>query len=144
MHRVESDFTVIGLTGRFRNDDPASIGAFWGLFHSSDVRGRVGDGASAEIYCVYHDYEGGVMDPYRMTIGYRVPAGTAVGEGLASVAIPAQKIIAHDARGPQPMSVVKQWQAIWGGDLKRAFAADYDIHDADDPEAVSVMVGVVE
>ncbi|CAN0596508.1 unnamed protein product, partial [Ectocarpus sp. 12 AP-2014] len=34
------------------------------------------------------------------------------------------------------------WQAIWNGDLNRSYLADYDVYSADNPDVVSVRVGV--
>jgi len=137
----EEGFTVIGLSKVVRNDDPAAIGALWESFHSNDIRKKVGADASEDVYCVYHDYEGGFMDPYRMTIGYRISSAD-VPEGLHSAEVPKQSVITYEVKGPQPQSLISQWQAIWNGDLNRSYLADYDIYDATDPEAVNVRVGV--
>ena len=139
--REEEGFTVVGLSKVVRNDDPAAIGELWEAFHSSDVRTKVGAAASEGIYCVYHDYEGGFMDPYRMTIGYRASSDD-VPEGLHRADVPKQSVTTFEVKGPQPQSLISQWQAIWGGDLNRSYIADYDVYDAKDPETVSVKVGV--
>lgn len=137
----EEGFAVVGLSKVVRNDDPAAIGALWEAFHASDVRTKVGADASEDVFCVYHDYEGGFMDPYRMTIGYRASL-TDAPEGLHIAEVPRQPIVTYQVKGPQPQSLISQWQAIWRGDLDRSYLADYDIYDAADPEAVSVKVGV--
>lgn len=138
----EGGFFVVGVSKVVRNDYPAAIGVLWETFRSTDVRARIGADASRETYCVYHDYGGDFMDPYRMTIGYRVASAVA-SEGLHCAEVPRQWVAVYDVRGPQPQSLIAQWQAIWNGDLNRSYRADYDIYDADDPEAVSVRVGVV-
>jgi predicted transcriptional regulator YdeE len=137
----EDGFKVVGLSKVVRNDDPAIIGALWEVFRSSDVRTRIGADASKEVYCVYHDYEGGFMDPYRMTIRYRAPT-TDAPEGFHCAEIPKQSVMVYDVKGPQPQSLIAQWQSIWNGELNRTYLADYDVYDADEPEAVSVRVGV--
>ncbi|WFE73963.1 GyrI-like domain-containing protein [Roseinatronobacter sp. S2] len=137
----QGGFAVVGLSKVVRNDDPAAIGALWESFHSNDVRTKVGADASDDVYCVYHDYKGGFMDPYRMTIGYRVLSAD-VPEGLHRADVPRQPVVIYEVKGPQPQSLISQWQAIWGGDLDRSYLADYDVYDAADPEAVSVKVGV--
>lgn len=137
----EEGFSVIGLSKMVRNDDPAAIGALWETFHSIDVRTMVGADAYDEIYCVYHDYEGGFADPYRMTIGYRASLAE-VPEGLHRADVPKQSVVTYKVEGPQPQSLISQWQAIWNGDLNRSYLADFDVYDAVDPEAVCVKVGV--
>jgi len=82
------------------------------------------------------------MDPYQMTIGYRVAPDTAIPEGLRQVTIPAQKLAVFQAEGAQPQTLVAQWQAIWNGDLNRAYAADFDVYDANRKDRVVVHVGI--
>lgn len=138
----EEGFTVVGLSKVVRNDDPAAIATLWQDFHASDIRTKIGADASEDVYCVYHDYQGGFMEPYRMTIGYRTSPANAQ-EGLHSAYVPKQSVITYKVIGPQPQSLISQWQAIWAGDLNRSYLADYDIYDATDPEAVKVRVGVM-
>lgn len=76
-----------------------------------------------------------------MTIGYRT-ALAEVPDGLHRAQVPRQHVTAFAVKGPQPQALISQWQAIWRGDLDRSYIADYDIHDADDPETVCVKVGV--
>ncbi|MBO9427016.1 GyrI-like domain-containing protein [Labrenzia sp. R4_1] len=137
----EQGFTVVGLSKVVRNDNPAAIGALWEAFHSYDVRKKLCVDASEDVYCVYHDYEGGFMDPYRMTIGYRVSSVDAP-EDLHSAEVPRQTVVTYEVNGPLPQSLISQWQAIWNGQLNRSYLADYDVYDATDPEAVSIKVGV--
>ncbi|WP_420337848.1 GyrI-like domain-containing protein [Roseibium sp.] len=137
----EQGFTVVGLSKVVRNDNPAAIGALWEAFQSYDVRTKLCVDASEDVYCVYHDYEGGFMDPYRMTIGYRVSSADAP-EDLHSAEVPSQTVVTYEVNGPLPQSLISQWQAIWNGQLNRSYLADYDVYDATDPEAVSIKVGV--
>lgn len=137
----EEGFAVVGLSKLVRNDDPAAIGALWETFHSNNIRTKIGVDASEDVYCVYHDYEGGFMDPYRMTIGYRASL-TDAPEGLHIAEVPRQSVVTYEVKGPQPQSLISQWQAIWSGDLNRVYLADYDVYDATDPKAISVKVGV--
>ena len=137
----EDGFAVVGLSKMVRNDDPAAIGALWEDFRSNSVHAKLGADASKDVYCVYHDYEGGFMDPYRMTIGHRV-SSKSTPDGLNRAEIPRQSVVTYRVNGPQPHSLIAQWQAIWNGDLDRSYLADYDVYDANDPDNVSVRVGV--
>ncbi|MEM9972937.1 MAG: effector binding domain-containing protein [Pseudomonadota bacterium] len=141
-HTHHDSFTVIGVSARVSNDDPAAIGALWETFHKSNVFNVLGDAAMPDVFCIYHSYEGGAADPYWMTIGFSVPAETCVPPGLAHVSVPAQNYAVFQAAGPQPSTLIKQWQAIWAGNLNRAFHADFDRYDANDAEQVSVFVGI--
>lgn len=137
-------FVVIGLSARVRNDDPAAIGSLWAQFQSRDLATVLGVSASQNVYCVYHEYEGGFLDPYRMTIGYRVSAATEIPAGLYRAQIAEQDMATFRAEGPQPETLIGQWQAIWQGDLNRAYIADYDIYDAARPDLVVVHVGITQ
>ncbi|MEM1431995.1 MAG: effector binding domain-containing protein [Pseudomonadota bacterium] len=136
-------FTVLGVSARVRNDDPAAIGALWDAFRARDLRAEIGPGASEEVYCVYHDYAGGHADPYRMTIGYRAPAAD-VPEALHRAEVPEQQVAQYRAEGPQPQTLISQWQEIWQSDRNRAYIADYDVYDAHNPELVTITVGLAE
>lgn len=139
--RIEG-FTVIGITARARNDDPASIGALWERFYGDGVRDQVPARESDDVYCVYHDYDGGHADPFSMTIGYRAPAGAESAAGLSRVDVPAQSVAAFEAVGPQPDALISTWGEIWRGDLDRAFIADFDLYDAAQPDRARVHVGL--
>lgn len=140
----ESGFVLAGLSACVRNDDPAAIGALWEAFRGRDVRTEIDAEASPQIYCVYHDYEGGVSEPYRMTIGFRVPHAAKIPDSLYRVNVPDQTFVTYRTEGPQPQTLIAQWQAIWEGELNRAYVADYDVYDADNPDCVTVHVGVAE
>lgn len=109
--------------------------------HASNIRTKIGVDTSEDVYCVYHDYEDGFMDPYRMTIGYRASL-TDAPEGLHIAEVPRQSVVTYEVKGPQPQSLISQWQAIWNGDLNRSYLADYDVYDATEPEVINVRVGV--
>ncbi|MFV0243774.1 MAG: GyrI-like domain-containing protein [Qingshengfaniella sp.] len=143
MQHIEHDkFTVIGLSARVSNDDPSGIAAIWARFQENPGLGGFADKASPDLYCVYHDYEGDHTAPYRMTVGYRVPAATACPAGLSQVDIPVQNMARFDASGPQPGALMAQWQRIWASNLDRAYRADFDLYDATQDGRVTVHVGL--
>lgn len=137
-------FSVVGLSERVRNDDPAAIGALWEAFHARNIRDEIGTEALNEVYCVYHGYDGGFLDPYRMTIGFRVPESLETPADLYRVKVPEQTFAVFMAEGPQPQTLISEWQAIWNGDHNRAYLADFDVYDANNPELVTVFVGLAE
>ena len=135
-------FSVIGLTARVRNDEPSGIGALWERFYQTDLRARIPEAISADIYCVYHAYDGGHADPYAMTVGFRVSPDAICPGGLSHISVPTQTMARFEAIGPQPETLIAQWQAIWQSDLDRAFVADFDVYDSEKPHRVTVNVGV--
>jgi predicted transcriptional regulator YdeE len=140
--KIHDGFAVVGLSARVRNDEPSQIVALWEQFYQSGLRERVSNTTSADIYCVYHSYEGDHSDPFDMTIGYRVPIGAVCPEDLSCVEVPPQTVAIFEAIGTQPQTLISQWQAIWQSALDRAFIADFDIYDADRQDRVTVNVGL--
>lgn len=74
----------------------------WDWFRSKDLRAQIGSAASGDVCCVSHGYDGGFADPYRMTIGHRVPTAAAVPQGCYRVVVPGQALTVFNAQGPQP------------------------------------------
>ncbi|MCO5066969.1 MAG: GyrI-like domain-containing protein [Rhizobiaceae bacterium] len=140
--RKHEGFDVIGLSARVSNDEPSGIAALWSQFYQSGQRERVPGAVGSNVYCVYHGYEGDHSAPFTMTIGYRVSDGAACPEGLSRVTIPPQTVAVFEVVGAQPGALISQWQAIWRSDLDRAFVADFDTHDAENQDRVTVSVGV--
>ena len=135
---VMDEMIVEGVSARVSNDDPASIGALWEHYRAAGLSAPAED----DIVCVYHDYEGDHTAPFRMTIGHRRSAETNDSSDLATVTVPKQQVTTCDASGPQPNALIAAWQGIWDSDLSRAFDADIEIHDAANPEHVTIYVGV--
>ena len=135
-------FVVQGVSGEVRNDDQASIVALWGEFQKMDLHTALTKTLSNDVICVYHDYRGTHVDPYRMTIGLRVPPDAGDVAGLSKVTVPAQMMKTFEANGPQPDTIVAQWRAIWNLPLNRTYVADYDVYDSVTPDRVTIYVGI--
>lgn len=135
-------FVVQGVSGEVRNDDPTSIVALWGEFQKKELHTALTETLSDDVICVYHDYRGTHVDPYKMTIGLRVMADAGDVAGLSKITIPAQTMRAFEANGPQPDTLIAQWNAIWKLPLDRTYVADYDVYDSASPDRVTVYVGI--
>lgn len=140
--KIHDAFVVIGLSARVRNDEPSQIGALWERFFRSGLLERGLNTNSADIYCVYHAYEGNHSDPFEVTIGYCVPTSAVCPAGFSRVEVPQQTVAVFEAIGIQPKALISQWQAIWESPLERAFVADFDVYDADRRDRVTVNVGL--
>jgi predicted transcriptional regulator YdeE len=135
-------FLVAGVSARVRNDDPASIGRLWEQFRVQNVAAQISTKLSGDIHCVYHAYEGDHRDPFHMTIGFKVPAGSAIPSGLGTAHVPAQRLTIYDASGQQPAALITTWMKIWDSRIARSFLADFDLYDCGNPERVTVHVGI--
>ena len=143
MEKVDTDaFVVQGVSNEVRNDDPGSIGAVWAEFQKMELPGKLIRVLSEDVVCVYHDYRGTHVDPYRMTVGFRVPMDAVDVVGLSKVTVPAQTMQIFDVTGPQPETLVSQWKSIWDLPIHRSYVADYDIYDSTNPDRAIVHVGI--
>jgi predicted transcriptional regulator YdeE len=143
MERVMHEgFTAIGLTAEVRNDNPSTIGGLWERFYQTDILAVLPKGTDRRVHCIYHGYTGNHLDPFKMTIGYVVSRDAECPDGLEVVRVPPQPVIIFEAKGIQPATLVGCWQTIWQTDIDRAFVADFDIYDPNQPDCVTVMVGI--
>ncbi len=140
--RFRESFTVAGLSAIVRNDEPDGIGALWQAFYARNVLDELDTVLTRDVYCVYHEYTGAANDPYRMTIGYRVAKEVTSTDAFHTVVIPEQEMIMFEVKGPQPQTLIEQWQAIWQQNLNRTYLADYDVYSANEDDTVTVNVGV--
>ncbi len=140
--RMHEGFRAIGLSAKVRNDDPAAVGGLWEKFQQSNILAMLPAGTDPKLHCIYHAYAGNFLDPYEMTIGYVVAAGTAPPKGLSAVDVPAQPVALFETVGDQPATLLTQWQSIWKSDLDRAYVADFDVYDPTQPNHVTVVVGL--
>ena len=135
-------FIVQGISGRVQNDNPAGIGALWDKVWKSDLHKTIIDKLSDDMVCVYHDYQGTHLDPFVMTIGFRVSSNAADISGLNKADVPAQMTNRFETIGPQPDTLISQWGSIWEMPLKRTYIADYDVYDSANPDKVTVTIGI--
>ena len=135
-------FRLIGRATRASNEDPSAIGGLWGSLYAEpfgdQLTGRQGD----EVYSVYCEYEGDHTQPYTVFLGYRVPAEMPSPPGLLRRFVPGGRFAKFVATGERPASVIETWQRIWTSGLERAYAADFEVHPADDTAPVDIFVGV--
>ena len=123
-------FDVVGLSATISGNETASeeINALWQRFFEEQTAHRVDDRVDDVIYAVYSDYQGDHTKPYRLTIGYKVPANTPHVQGLEHVLVQNADYAMMSAAGEQPKALVDVWTAIWQSDLDRCFATDFEVY----------------
>jgi predicted transcriptional regulator YdeE len=90
----------------------------------------------SNIYAVYSDYASDKNGEYSLTIGARVPDGSAVPAGLVLKTVHAGSyaVVTSD-QGPVAKVVVAAWQRVWEMEDKhalggaRAYRTDYEFYD---------------
>ena len=127
-----NQFDVVGVSIITNNQKGAEdINALWETFFTTKVGQKVSNKTDDMIYAVYSDYVGDHEQPYRLTIGYRVPEApseSTVAEGLHRVCVVDQSYAVLSATGKQPQALIETWTAIWSSDLERSYATDFELY----------------
>ncbi|WP_119459688.1 GyrI-like domain-containing protein [Rhodospirillaceae bacterium SYSU D60014] len=121
-------FTIVGIAARTSNSEGGRIAALWQRFYAEGIQQRIPDRLSDDVYSLYTDYESDHTGPFTLVIGCAVSKAEALPDGLVAKAVPAAKYAVIDATGPQPDTVMQQWQAIWASDLPRSYSGDFDLY----------------
>jgi len=135
--------TLYGIETRITDDPAAQIGAVWQKFLSENLADDIPERLDDLLIAMYFNYEGEPSDPYHFFLGCEVGDVACVQDGFALRTIPVGNYAEFLAVGKMPAALVETWQQIWKADLKRNFAADFEIHDPATPDQVAIYVGVI-
>ena len=127
-------FDIIGISVRTTNKDGRSqkdIGELWDRFMSEGVMEKIPGKESADIYCVYTDYETDFNGAYTTIIGCRVNSLEMIPEGMTGKSISAARYHVYTSSGEMPKALMETWKMIWGSDIERAYNADFDLYGPD-------------
>jgi predicted transcriptional regulator YdeE len=125
------DFEIIGISVRTTNQNQQAekdIETLWNSFYTSDLKSKIKDKISEDLYCVYADYETDSSGAYTTVLGYQVKPGTLPPSGLVRKVILRSSYQVFISEGPLPSSVQETWLNIWNSDLKRRYTADFDVY----------------
>ncbi len=155
-NKIES-FSIVGIAVRTSNSDIQQLTndmqGLWGRFMAENIAGMIPNKLDDNIYCVYTDYEGDHTQPYTALLGCKVAtldltpemqAANLVGKNFIGGSY--NKYLAQG--NLMEGAVFKKWQEIWSMDLKRAYAADFEVYGVKaqniaDAE-VEIFIGVLE
>lgn len=140
----QEPFTVIGMSERIDPSQPEAIGQHWENFRNQDIKSSLDKRFNDDVWAVYYQYEGDHTQPYRMLLGYRVPDGTPIPEGLAACKVPESYYALYIAQGPMPACIEDTWNTVYKADLDRTYKADFEVYGrfAQDPKDVEVPIYV--
>lgn len=123
-------FSVMGIhirtvnaPGKAEIDIPTLLSRFF----EEKVPNKIPDKRSKDIYALYTDYEEDHTKPYSLTIGFQVPEGTELVEGLVVKNVPEATYAMIISNGKFPEHLLKTWEEIWESDLERSYIADFEI-----------------
>jgi predicted transcriptional regulator YdeE len=101
----------------------------WHEFHKQKYADIIPNKLSAEIFGVYHNYEGDSAKPFSYFIGYKVSPDSVIPPGLQSLKIPAGKYQKFIAKGIMPECVTNVWKEIWTSNYSRTYQIDFEVYD---------------
>ena len=126
-------FPVIGISVRTTNRNGQSatdIGALWKRFYAEEIRAKIPGKRTDDLYCVYTEYEQGQEGWYKTLLGCRVDSLENIPEKLSGLVVPASRYLLFRSDGSLPETVQQTWIHIWQSNIKRKFAADFDVYPA--------------
>ena len=138
----------MGIECRTSNDPekgPIDITKHWEKFYTENISAKIPNKTSDEVFGLYCDYEGGIMDPYSLVIGHKVDAIDQVPEGMVVKVLPKTSYAVFRAVGSHPDSLIATWGEIWQSSLNRTFSGDFELYGAKfsaDPKEVEVYIAI--
>lgn len=137
------DFEIVGISVRTTNQNRQAekdIETLWKDFYANDLKTKIGDKISEDLYCVYTDYETDYMGTYTTILGYQVKPGTIPPSGLVRKVILRSSYQVFISEGTLPSSVQETWLNVWKSDLKRRYTADFDVYGPHSKEPNKAVV----
>ena len=121
--------TVVGLSARMRNDDPACgavIGGMWQRLFEQGIFFAIPNKVDDRSIGMYDNYVTDMTGPYDVTIGCAVSDPAGKPEGTVVKTIPAGKYAKFVVRGDVQQAVGEFWMEVWKLPLDRAYTADFE------------------
>lgn len=128
---TKETFTIIGIKIRTSNKTAMQdISQIWNKFFSEDIKSKIPNKISEDIFAVYFDYEADYTKPYSYILGCSVTSLDSIPNGMLGIVIPSAKYEIFIAKGKMPDKIVETWQYIWQPeiDAKRDYKIDFEIY----------------
>jgi predicted transcriptional regulator YdeE len=140
-------FQLIGLslkhqTTNINGQSAIDCGNLWQEFEKTNCAALIPAKLSANIFAVYHNYEGDHTQPYSYFIGCEVQPGTEVPNELTELMIPAGLYKQITVKGNMPDCVAKGWEEIWKSNINRAYRPDFEVYDERSRDWQNAEVGI--
>ncbi len=146
-------FAVIGIETRTRNGyeaDPATarIPGIWQHFFTEQVEEKISQRINPTVYyAVYTEYESDYTGAYTYILGSAVSNLAALSRGMIKVELPASRYMVFTAQGVMPTAIIETWNEIWhyfttNTTYHRAYTADFELYDKNNPEKVEIYIAL--
>jgi predicted transcriptional regulator YdeE len=145
--------TMVGVEVRTNNRneaDPtvAQIPQIWKRYLQEGLAGRIGNRTDPKAtVAVYRNYESDHTGEYSYLLGAEVKQPGSVPAGMVSFTIEPANYMVFESRGSMPQALIDTWGTIWrdftpSGARRRAYVADFEIHNVNTPAQVAIFIGV--
>jgi predicted transcriptional regulator YdeE len=128
---TKESFHIIGIKMKTSNQSAMQdISQIWNKFFSEDIKNKIPNKLSEDIFAVYTEYEGDYTKPYSYILGCSVSSLDSIPDGMVGMTIPSARYEIFIAKGKMPDKVVETWQHIWQPeiDAKRSYKTDFEIY----------------
>lgn len=139
-----SQFFIVGISVRTTNQNMQSqkdIGDLWAKYMVKNLGANIHSKVSDDTYCVYTDYESDANGKYTTLLGCRVKSLDSIPAGMTGIIVAPSHYRVYTSTGKLPDCVVGTWMHIWKSDIKRKYAADFDVYG---PKATNPASAEVE
>ncbi|HCU05395.1 MAG TPA: AraC family transcriptional regulator [Coxiellaceae bacterium] len=117
-------------TSNANNQSQQDIQALWARFFAEDIKSKIQNRLSDDVFMIYTDYEGDFTKPYICVLGCQVSSFDNAPSELRQLTVPAASYEVYQVDGDYPQSLIQAWQTIWQADLDRAYTADFERYPA--------------
>jgi predicted transcriptional regulator YdeE len=124
-------FHIIGIEMKTSNQKAMNdIPQLWDKFFSEDVKNKIPNKLSEDIFAVYTEYEGDYTKPYTYILGCTVSSLVFIPNEMIGITIPTLQYEVLTVKGKMPEKVIEAWQYIWQPEVnaKRAYKTDFEVY----------------
>ena len=139
-------FKIIGISVRTTNENGQAmkdIPFLWNKFFEENIKDKIPNRLTDDLYCVYTHYEKDHTKPYTTILGYKVKTNEPLPEDLVEKSIDVANYKVINTKGKMSDGFVyNEWLKIWNSDMDRSFTSDFEIYGAkaQDPENAEVDI----
>lgn len=134
--------TLYGIEARIDADPVTQIGELWQRFLRENLADEIPSRLDDSLIALYCDYELDHTRPYTFFLGCEVLDVCSAEEGFVIRYTPVSDYAEFRATGNMPQALVEKWQQIWAMDLQRNYVADFEIHNPNVTNEVTIHVGI--
>jgi predicted transcriptional regulator YdeE len=145
--------TMVGVEVRTNNRAEANpalakVPGLWKRYLKEHLADRIEERVDPKAtIAAYTNYQSDHMGEYSYLVGAEVKKLGSVPAGMVALRIEPANYVIFESRGPMPQALIDTWGTIWNNFLeasahRRAYLADFEIHNADTPSQVPIFIGV--